>query len=385
VLHSCNGSAENGRQKIVKDENGKVKTELGYRPVYESIIHGKKTPPKDLVNEYRRIAYTNKKSMGEKEGDAYILPIKGYFDKANVKNSINALNYDRTFKMWVWEIKDGEMGPLSLLTIKPSVKDAIVKMCKDAPTEKGSDVITTDPFSDIEEGVCLKIVFNPNALKATEYYSVYKDDMKVKETIKDHKGVERTFEIDRKFPLSDEKLEELFEQDSLEQIFRAKFGFEEFKIQVEGLRLFEEKNQMGIFDSPEFQAIVEELAQFWKEGEEETPPVVPTEEVIEQAKKTETAEGDIFSSMQMEDLIDYIEENDCGIRTKGLKGKEIKVLLRKWKKEKETTPIEVPIPEVVEIEEEKGEEVQEEVEDEAEKARKARMERLNALASRNKK
>ena len=252
-------------------------------------------------------------------------------DPEHLRKSLNILNgykdqkgtYHAGIKpvnKWVFycdkiTIKGKEFG---LCEVTNGVKE---KMSKLTIIEDIVDAIVVDPFTDPDEGICLILNYNPNAQKTSDFYSC---SLEQKQRDKFNFALVPT-------PLTDEELEYFMTQDSLKKLFEESYTKRDFNLAFQGLEYFDKKNQIGVFQLPVWEKIVDEISQYYPEIEvEETQ----SEEKIKSetsfksqqnssVNKVETREEENeivndydLDSLNREELIQFIQVNNLSVKVK---------------------------------------------------------------------
>lgn len=342
--------------KEQKDPQGKILMKMGSRPVFNSTIHGKKDAKgnavsKDLVDEFIRISIAKAAALYPDNEDArkkYLQPIFGFYSQDPNKR-VNGITYRASWVSYADKIK-GDESKFALLEYGKSVKNRLNTI---AAIEGGDDPLGTDPFTDVDEGRAIVILYNNKATKADDYYTTEIDSSTSSETLSDG----RTVKVQKTFPLTDEQVEHFFKQEPLAKVYRNVFKRSDLDIQLFGLREIDKKGRFEIFDSVEFQTIAEVIAKHYpvestedkEETEEEEDTTTSTEEtsnddVFEAATNQETKKfndmpfeskegGDEYDAMSREELKEFAKDNNTGIIIKPASVMSDDVLrdrLRQW-------------------------------------------------------
>jgi len=294
-----------------KQENDKKQEVIVWKPIFNSRIHG--GTKKDIIEEYCKIANNLLKKLSAEEFKKKTSLINGYRDnKGGWHSGIIAQP-----RWTVYADKHTSTGKnLSLLDLTPGCKEQMNKL---SITEGASEPIQTDPFTDIDEGICLIIDYNPKAQKASEYYICSLDEVAVSKFKRELVPT----------PLTDEDLEEWLKLDSLEDLFINSYKRSDFEKAIVGLEIFDEEFKMGIFDSDEFQQTLAEMDLLYekvieediKEKEEEEQSSIKTISLPskeEEGEKEEERRKEEISLLNMDrnELKLYIHEKKLGINVK---------------------------------------------------------------------
>lgn len=321
---------EQGKTIIGADNKPMMKE--GTKTVFNSRIHG--GTEKDLVEEYFKMAEEwakNHKFDTNPEADKK--KRKTYTDKlwGNFKANIQGIRYNHNWVFYAKDLLDSKQ-PFGLVEAKPSIKDGINKVVNIEASNQPIGTEANDPFTDVDEGRALVIMYNDKADKASDYYSVSIDT-----TTEPAEMNGRKIQIQKVYPLSEEDLEMLMKFPSLYKTFRNSFKKRDFLLQFEGLEFFDKKNGMGIFDTPEFQEVIEEISAYYPDDptptEEEIAEVLDEEEKeTETEQETESEEvTDKFALMTRDELKKFNTENGAGILVKpSMSDEDLRNRLREW-------------------------------------------------------
>lgn len=347
-----------------KDGDGNFILKKGIRPVFNSKIHGKKDKfgesySKDLIEEFIRIAHEKSKLIDiEDERKKYLAPIYGVFISKGHQNNINGINYQSTWEAYADKLV-GENWKLSRLEIKKAVKN---RMNKIAATESSNDPLGTDPFTDLDTGRPLIIIYNSDAKKPEDYYQADLDNSTEEIVLEGGRKVKAL----KEYPISDERVMEFFKQEPLAKIFRNVFTNKDLDIQLQGLKMVDENFKMGIFETEEFQSIYEEILEIYPPSEEEesTTETTTSHSETKEVKTVRTdllfdKDADDFSLMTREELIDFSKVNETKIIIKPISimsDDDLRERLREWFRV-QTTTSETVTEDKVEVVEEKTEEI----------------------------
>ena len=137
-----------------------------------------------------------------------------------------------------------------------------------AAQDRRGRVTTTNPFISIDDGAILVIDYDKKR-DPNEMYRVSLDSSVA-------------------VPWSDADLEWLEEQPTIQEKYVGSYRRLDFDMACEGLKRFDERNKIGIFNRPEFQAIVEEISAYYPEDVKE-PMIIRAGSKAEQ-HKAETAD-----------------------------------------------------------------------------------------------
>jgi len=220
--------------------------------------------------------------------------------------------------VWADKVKkvDGELiSTLRLLSLKKTIRDDM--NAEATMADETDEAITVDPYTDPDTGRRIT-VDKSKTKKGKREQTVYKT------------------KIGKELPLTDEQLEAFDEKPSLTELFGNIYTKEMFDLAVEGLKYFDEANEIGLFDGDEW---LDEVAQLKKaliaskgksggadvkEDAKGKVAVKSGSKVVKKAAKPEpepeieeepepeeepTEEGDEFDEMDRDGLKTYIVKN----------------------------------------------------------------------------
>lgn len=199
--------------------------EPGRRTVPNGKIHGGMA--KDIIDEYIKFCRVQL-ADGDAESSAKLKALTSYEKGLQMQTSWMA--YANAMQ------KDSK--EFTLLEFKRTVRDALND---ESIIEDEAEAIETDPFTDPDTGKPVLITYNSKAKKAADYYKVQVSKTAV--------------------PLTDEELEKFELVTPLSQLPMFQYDMEKYELALEGLRYFDEEQEIGVFDTDEFQAIVEEVRE----------------------------------------------------------------------------------------------------------------------------
>lgn len=245
-------------------ENGQPKMVEKIKNIFNAKVHG--GYPFDLVDEYiKRVEEKASKLYGgdrAKRTDFLKYVYGLYFGKGNDKNMFGC-NYSHKWVMYVKKFSDSSSSfEYGRLEIGKSVKNRINEL---SAIESENQAITTDPFTDPDTGIALSITYDANAKKSTDYYKT--------ELYMPRRGGSTSIEL---FPLTDEDLTWLLEQDPLHKMYQNCFKRRDLDLQVEGLEILEKKAGYGVLAEDSFIDLIEEMYSLVPEDSDE-----PEKELVE--------------------------------------------------------------------------------------------------------
>lgn len=261
-------------QEIEKDGKKEVKR----RSIYNSKTHA--GTEKDIIEEY--IDFVTKQLMEE-------IP-----DEEELKLRLQPLSHWKTGikpkTEWVMyaSLLDKKGKPeFGFLSLSNATKEKLNSLAVD---EEADEPITIDPFTDIDKGKVVKILYNPNSKDFKDYYKIsfyIKDDMVIK------------------YPLSDKELETFAELDSLESLYTNNYTGKDFQKALNALRMFDEKNKFNVFDHDDWLNICEEVAEYY-----------PEEGVKDKEETKEETKESTLETMDRDELKFFIKKNKLPIIVK---------------------------------------------------------------------
>lgn len=295
-----------------------VDGEMKRSTVNSAKIHG--GFEKDPIDEYIAFVRRTLSGSNDKEDAAKIKLLTDYQ---------KGLSLSSTWVVYGKHIFKGKEGT-GLIELKKTVRDA---MNDEAIIEDEEEAISVDPFTHPDTGLPVLVTYNkkPNKKKGEDYYKVQMSKTPM--------------------PMTDEELEMLSKLTPLSQLAMFTYGEEDFEKALEGLRIFDEENEINLIDTEEFQEIVTEMRTAIEEGatapvKEKVKPAAPgkkavvpakkaaapvheeeaeevEEEAAEEAAEEEAAEevedapfteDDEFTEMSRQDLIRYNANQQLGLK-----------------------------------------------------------------------
>lgn len=227
------------------DQGEKIEGETTIRkkPIFNAKVHG--DYPFDIVEEYVEIGKKLSEKMEKEEAEAY---------KNKLFHFKDGVSFSRSWVAYADKFIE-ETPVFGVLEFSNGVKKEINKM---VASEGDDEEMSNDPFSDPDEGICL--IINKTGQKLNTVYTTSLEQVK--------KG---KFSFDLVLtPLTDEQLEKFMEQKPLYELYRNNYKRKDFEFQVEGLQRIDEENELGIFETEEFLAVLEKFEALLPEEEEES-------------------------------------------------------------------------------------------------------------------
>ncbi len=274
------------RHWLSRDDDGEEKR----MTVPNSKIHG--NTEKDIIEEY--IAFIRRTlSATDAEDAAKIKLLTAYPGGINMQTSWIAYAYKI----------EKDKKSFGILELKRSVRDALNNA---AIIEDESEAIEVDPFTDPDSGLPILITYNSKAKKSTDYYKLQ---------------VSKT-----PIPLTDDELEAFSKVDPLSTLKEVNYTINDFEHALEGLQFFDDNNDINLFESDEFQAIIEEVKAQYDEserkvdgedkttkapaiGKKKTVIKAPIKTAIKSSKMEEVPEE--FVEEPVEEMVDDTPETDA--------------------------------------------------------------------------
>lgn len=212
--------------------------EMRRTQVLDSRMHG--GTKMDIVDEYVKAA-KKKWSKDTKRMEA----LTGTGPKSD------SLNPTYSWICYADRVSGDDPLRAKLWEFRKTVRDALNKL---AFSEDEDEAIEIDPFTDPDEGlpVLVKYLKNPNRKKGENYYEVSFAK----------KPVAR--------PLTDDEIEYFMELKPLAEVL-VPYGMRDFERALEGLRNFDDLNDIGMFDDDDWLEKVEEVKAQYDDEEDEKP------------------------------------------------------------------------------------------------------------------
>ena len=253
---------------LVVDSEGNAVQDVSTGIVLDSTVNG--TAKKDLINEYKAFVREQGMEMFDNDKEGYKDYMKNIWGYGHGKNFYGGLKASEEFIAYASLIDPITMKEIDFhrVVLKPSMRKEMLKMCA---TEDGGEGITTDPFTDPDDGFLVKITRDSVAAKKANDPSLYYD---VAFHTKQYVPV--------KWALPEDFPERMDEIPSLSEMFEDKYTAKDFQKALDGLQRFDEEHEYNVFTSDAWLDICEEIAAQYPEEEEESESAEPT---IEPAKK----------------------------------------------------------------------------------------------------
>lgn len=350
-------------EDIIDAKTGKPKLKRTTKPIFNSKVHG--GLPYSLTETFIELAKKNADLLYPDKADAeakkqYLEAVVGSEYKPNTKPAHQGILPKMSWVCYadklVGKTKDADGNEVDKflfgrLEIKKSVKNGINKI---SAIESVNDAYGSDAcFTDVDNGRLLVVLYD-KSLKANEMYNVSIDSQKV--TVKLENGVPA--KIDKVYPLTDDQINNFLEAPKLTDM-RTAYTRKDFNNELEGLRMLDNENDLGVFDTDEFKDVVNKIDSLLPEEEED---LENTSNDVQSNNTSNTA--DKFDLMDKAELRAFNKTEGCGIKFLITDSEEVmRNALREWERQEfgEDTETE-PTPEVQEEQKEVEQPKQEVVE-----------------------
>lgn len=298
------------RQSMI-DELGNDFSFVILKSIFISTVHGNPEMP-DITEEYIKIAQKqiNDVVQDPEEKKKKIGAIMGYRDAKKewhpgITPSTNWVCY-----AYPLDMQDNE---LKRLTMYPKHMDEVEKLY--AAFDSAEEPLTVDPFSDPVEGI--PIIFEKTMEQGKAKFII--SEKKAPRTM-------NAKDFAAKFALTPEQLSEIASKPSLTSMHVNVYGKRDFELALNGLQLFDEKNEIGVFENDEFMEVASKLADYY---DQETPKEEVKNDdkeddlkildkkpgkVVEQEKKANTPKNLTNKVTNREKLVKELKELDPNIR-----------------------------------------------------------------------
>ena len=262
---------------------------------------------KDPIEEYINFV---KKNLSSSDAD----------DANKIKKMVSwndGITLQTSWICYANKMTKGSPNEFGILEFKKTVRDALNN---ESIIEDEDESISVDPFTDPDDGKPVLITYNGKAKKAADYYKVQLSKTAV--------------------PLSDDELEKFSKLTPLSQLPMLNYNEEMFELALNGLQHFDAEHEIDLFDTDEFQEIIEELREQFNEVEEKPKSKSKStkNQVIEEdedeededvVEDEESEDGDEFDSLDRTELKKYISKNGLDISIKkSMSDDDIRDLIR---------------------------------------------------------
>lgn len=277
------------------------------KPIFNSRVHG--GTEKDICEEYISLAIEKLKATYANDKpklDQKLGKINGYKGKDGKFNSGIIPQTKWVFVSDHYKIDSIAFG---LAEVSALTKE---KMNKLSIIEENEQAICTDPFTDVDDGICMILNYNPDAKTGSEYYT---PSLEIKRIDKFNQSLVPT-------PLTDENIKNWLKFPSLKEMFVLSYKKSDFDKALMGLEIFDRENEIGVFGLAEWDKITKEISTYYPEIEEakdeaaeETDKELAKEnnpiKSFESEKKDEAMDEKFafLYKKKREELVSYIEKN----------------------------------------------------------------------------
>lgn len=309
-------------QEVDEKKDGKEtgKKIIANRPIFNSRVHG--STQKDIIEEYISFVYKmiSESSQDKDDRQSKMAPINGWRSKDGKWNP--GIRYSTAYVFYAHK-----NNKLARLELWKSDKDRMEEL---NISEDPNEVIMTDCFSDPNEGVSLIITRQKD--KTGKWENILN---KREFNPKKFKSWEEFMSSER---ISDEQLMELEKAPSLKSLYQNSYKRSDFEKALNGLKIFDEKNNFGVFDHDDFLDICTEVDSYYpeddlKELETDNKPL----------KQTSEEKSDIFDNMTRVELKSYINDKELDIQIKpNMNDDVIRQLIRDYKPSEEVEQGDLP-------------------------------------------
>jgi len=261
--------------EVPDEETGKNKR----RPVLNAKVHG--GFKRDVIEEYNEFVQNN---LDEDDPETA--------GKLKIVNDWKTgLNFGSSWLSYAAKVIKGSKDlKIELFEMKKILRDAIND---ESIIEDEEEAISADPFTGPDDGLPVTVTYNKDTKDARQRYKVRVSKVAL--------------------PLSDETLEELEKLKPLSKLDMVKYSEKDFETALEGLKVFDEENEIGLFDSDEFQAIIEEIRDEISAGAKKSSKKdTPAKSSKKSSKKVEEDDEDEEAEETEEESDEEEEESTEG-------------------------------------------------------------------------
>lgn len=306
---------------VKKDKKGQAIMKIENKKVFDARVHSE--VKKDIVDVYINIY---KKQLEEEYGtgadaEAMIKDkmaiIYGRYSKNKAQNIQGVVGKPSWVVYAEKLIGDTKLfGRLSFgKAVKMGVNDVIAMEESNQPI--GSE--SNNSLTDIENRRAVCITVNKESTTPAGFYKVVIDS----DIDKDPKSP--TYKQISFYPIPDSQLEEFLKFPSLSSIYKNCYTKFNFDTALAGLKLFDDKHELGIFSNQDFLDEAEHMRTLYPDPKEES-----TEGVVAAAVEEK---GDIFDNMGREEMKAWSRTNKTGITIHSkLLDDDLRSQLKEWDK-----------------------------------------------------
>lgn len=197
---------------------------------------------KDVVEEYMRMAKVHLEKSKDEDADEKLKKMTDWKDGLSLSTSWIAYAARETKKEdGGWNKEFGE------LDMNRTVRDGINAL---STVEDGDEPITIDPFTDPDDGIPVIVSYDKEKEKAKRYSVVL---------------------AKKASPLTDEELERFEKVPTLEEKYgKNSYTKDDYDRACEGLQYFDEENEIGLWETDEWEETLEELSALFEEDKPKT-------------------------------------------------------------------------------------------------------------------
>jgi hypothetical protein len=247
--------------KIVKDANGNPEQTLGLGAILSSKVHG--GTGKDIIDEYIQFVKQLGMDMYPDDKEGYKGYMKNVYGYGSGKNFVGGITANEEYVAYASLINKDTLAEEGFykVILKASMRKAMLKI---SSSEDGGEGITTDPFTDPDDGFIVKIKRDSAAAKAANDPSLY---YSVTFHTKNYVPV--------KWPLPDEGFERFEKTPSLHSMLSGVYSAKDFNRALDGLERFDKEHGYNVFGHDKWLDICEEIAAYYPEDDEEDETEAP--------------------------------------------------------------------------------------------------------------
>lgn len=302
---------------VKKDKKGDAIKVIKNKGIFDARIHSE--VKRDIVDIYINMLkkkFEDEYGADNKEAIAKaMLPVYGQYSK-NPAQRVQSIIGKPAWAMYAEKVV-GNAKSLAQLEVGKAVKIRINELIaiEEANQPIGSE--SNNPLTQVDDRRALIVKYNSHAEDAKLYYITELDNSY------DQKTKKVNF-----YPISDEELEAFLKLPSLSAMYKNCYTKRDFDLAMQGLEIFDERNEFGIFASNDFLDEAEALRKLYPE---------PKEEVVVDADAGAAEEeedgADKFETMNRDELKKFARENKTGLAIHSrLSDDEIRNSLREWEK-----------------------------------------------------
>lgn len=240
--------------------------------VQNAIEHGGQK--KDIIEEYINFVQQN---LDSSDAD----------DEAKIKALTaweGGLGKQTSWVCYAYKVKQENMK-FGLLEMKKTVRD---QMNRETIIEDEDEALEVDPFTDPDTGKPVIIKMTKEKKKVNYSVTLSKNPM----------------------PLTDDQVDEYLKKKPLRELSLLSYSNEDFEKSLEGIRFFDEKHEINLFDSEDFQEIVKELKKNLKKNNTDTLKKPNMKKVEDDEDEEEDDVKPVIKKTSKKPIIDEDEEEE---------------------------------------------------------------------------